>query len=38
MSAEGKELWKKVKAQASLEGKTVGNWILDLLKKELLKI
>lgn len=31
----GNEIWKKVKAKASLEGKTIGRWILDLLKKEL---
>ncbi len=32
---EMKLIWKQVKAQASLEGKSIGNWILDLIKKEL---
>jgi hypothetical protein len=32
---EGKAIWKQVKAQASLEGKTIGTWLLDLIKKEL---
>lgn len=33
---EAKEIWKQVKAQASLEGKTIGTWLLDLIKKELI--
>jgi len=34
---EGGELWKEVKAQAALEGKSIGNWLLDLIKQRLSK-
>ncbi len=35
LTDEGKDIWKLVKAKASLEGKSIGSWILDLIKKEL---
>ena len=34
---EAKEVWKAVKAKASLEGKSIGNWILGLIKEALQK-
>jgi len=27
-----RELWKKVKAQAALEGKTIGDWLEENLR------
>ncbi len=30
-------LWRKVKAQAALEGKTVVQWVSEVLKKALNK-
>ena len=35
LPGEAREIWKAVRAKASLEGKGVGEWIWDLIKKEL---
>lgn len=31
------ELWKRVKAKAALEGKTMSKWVAEVLDKELKK-
>ena len=33
-----KELYKKAKAQAALEGKTVGAWIDEAIKEKLSRV
>jgi predicted HicB family RNase H-like nuclease len=35
MPDEASKLWKQAKAQAALEGKSVGNWVLDAIKQAL---